>query len=293
MSKRRRYKPEEKLAAVLEYVNGNKSYTEAGKVVGVDSWTVRDWVFRYKLEGAEAFFSKGKNKQYPEELRKAAVMDYQAGTGSLREICSKYKIREKTQLRMWIEMYNGHIEIRTTGGCCMTKARKTTLEERIAIARECIESGRNYGEIANKYKVSYQQVYNWTNKFAEQGEAGLEDRRGQRTAQQAPRTAEEELRVRIAQLEHELYMTKMERDLLKNWTRSKGGGAESGSAVPYLSGNKGSKRRKWISCRNILRTVRCLQSGILPLAERKEMCQGIGKRKDCSNYGADPYRKSG
>ena len=104
MSKRRRYKPEEKLAAVLEYVNGNKSYTEAGKVVGVDSWTVRDWVFRYKLEGAEAFFSKGKNKQYPEELRKAAVMDYQAGTGSLREICSKYKIREKTQLRMWIEM---------------------------------------------------------------------------------------------------------------------------------------------------------------------------------------------
>ena len=95
MSKRRRYKPEEKLAAVLEYVNGNKSYTEAGKIVGVDSWTVRDWVCRYKLEGAEAFFSKGKNKQYPEELRKAAVMDYQAGTGSLREICSKYKIREK------------------------------------------------------------------------------------------------------------------------------------------------------------------------------------------------------
>ena len=95
MSKRRRYKPEEKLAAVLEYVNGNKSYTEAGKVVGVDSWTVRDWVFWYKLEGAETFFSKGKNKQYPEELRKAAVMDYQAGTGSLRGICSKYKIREK------------------------------------------------------------------------------------------------------------------------------------------------------------------------------------------------------
>ena len=49
MSKRRRYKPEEKLAAVLEYVNGNKSYTEAGKVVGVDSWTVRDWVFQYRL----------------------------------------------------------------------------------------------------------------------------------------------------------------------------------------------------------------------------------------------------
>ena len=97
----------------------------------------------------------------------------------------------------------------------MKKARKTTYEERILITKECIESGNNYGAIALKYNVSYQQVYNWTNRFAEQGEAGLEDRRGQRTAQQTPRTAEEELKIRIAQLEHELYMTKMERDLLK------------------------------------------------------------------------------
>lgn len=47
------------------------------------------------------------------------------------------------------------------------------------------------------------------------GEAGLEDRRGQRIAQQSPRTAEEESKARIAQLEHENYMLKMERDLLK------------------------------------------------------------------------------
>ena len=33
--------------------------------------------------------------------------------------------------------------------------------------------------------------------------------------QQSPRTAEEELKARIAQLEHENYMLKMERDLLK------------------------------------------------------------------------------
>ena len=97
----------------------------------------------------------------------------------------------------------------------MTKARKTTKEERIAIARECSESGRNYGEIAIKNNVSYQQVYNWTNKYTELGDSGLEDRRGQRTAQQEPRTPEEELRIRIAQLEHELYMKEMECNLLK------------------------------------------------------------------------------
>ncbi len=97
----------------------------------------------------------------------------------------------------------------------MTKARKTTMEERITIAKECIASGMNYGEIAIKYNVSYQQVYNWTNKLAKQGESGLEDRRGQRTAQQQPRTPEEEMKIRIAQLEHENYMLRMERDLLK------------------------------------------------------------------------------
>ena len=61
----------------------------------------------------------------------------------------------------------------------------------------------------------HQQVYTWVKRFSELGEAGLEDRRGQRTAQQSPRTAEEELKARIAQLEHENYMLKMERDLLK------------------------------------------------------------------------------
>lgn len=97
----------------------------------------------------------------------------------------------------------------------MTKTRKTTQQERIAIARECIKSGWNYGELAIKYNVSYQQVYNWTQKYAEHGEAALEDRRGHRVANQEPRTAEEEMKIRIAQLEHELYMTRMERDLLK------------------------------------------------------------------------------
>ena len=97
----------------------------------------------------------------------------------------------------------------------MKNTRKTTQEERVRIAKECIENGDNYGEIAIKYQVSYQNVYSWVKKYKELGEAGLEDRRGQRTAQQEPRTEEERLRIEVAQLKHELYMTKMERDLLK------------------------------------------------------------------------------
>ena len=97
----------------------------------------------------------------------------------------------------------------------MTKARKTTQKERVQIVRECLETGKDYGAIALKYNVSYQQVYTWVKKYSELGEAGLEDRRGQRAAQQDPRTKEEELQAEIARLKHELYMSNMERDLLK------------------------------------------------------------------------------
>lgn len=97
----------------------------------------------------------------------------------------------------------------------MKQGRETTQEERIAIAKDCLENGSNYGETAIKYNVSYQQVYTWVKKFKELGKAGLEDRRGKRTKDQDPRTELEELKIKMARLEHELYMTKMERDLLK------------------------------------------------------------------------------
>jgi len=97
----------------------------------------------------------------------------------------------------------------------MSTSRKTTKEERIAIARECISNEKNYGEIALKYNVSYQQVYTWVKRYSELGEAGLEDRRGKRKADQEPRSEVEELKIKVAKLEHELYITKVENDLLK------------------------------------------------------------------------------
>lgn len=97
----------------------------------------------------------------------------------------------------------------------MSKARRTTQEERIQIARECIASGKNYSEIADKYQVSYQQVRTWTLRFEELGEAGLEDRRGQRRKDQQPRTELEQAQIEIEQLKHKLYLAEMENALLK------------------------------------------------------------------------------
>ena len=101
------------------------------------------------------------------------------------------------------------------GGSYMKQGRDTTQEERIQIVKDCLASGKNYGEMALKYKVSYQQVRTWTLRFEEMGEAGLEDRRGKRKKDQTPRTELEKAQIEIEQLKHKLYLAEMERDLLK------------------------------------------------------------------------------
>ena len=213
---RSKHSAEERSRIAQECISGKVGQGEAARQVGVDESTIRDWVRQYKAEGATAFLLKEHNRHYSPELKEAAVKDYLSGRGSLREICRIYKIRNKDQLRSWIKVYNGHKDFKKqTGGSHMTKGRETTQAERIAVAKACIANGKNYGEVAIAYKVSYQQARSWMLKYIAGGESALEDRRGQRVAQQQPRTPEEEMKIRIAQLEHENYMLRMERDLLK------------------------------------------------------------------------------
>lgn len=43
----------------------------------------------------------------------------------------------------------------------MTNGRKTTYEERIEIVAFCISNNDDYQATADKFNVSYQQVYTW------------------------------------------------------------------------------------------------------------------------------------
>ena len=208
---------EERIEAGRTCAEGRMSQSEAARRLGVDESAVRDWVARYKAGGELAFKEQEHNSIYTEEKKTAAVREYLEGKGSLRGISAKYGLRSISQLRSWIKVYNSGRDFRRkmSGGSRMKEGRETTQEERVAIAKECLENNSSYGETAIKYKVSYQQVYTWVKKFKELGEAGLEDRRGKKTAAQEPRTELEEMKIRMAQLEHENYMLRMERDLLK------------------------------------------------------------------------------
>ncbi len=216
MSKGKRIKAEEKERIAKACIKGEVGSREAAEQLGVHASVVDDWVRLYQTEGVESFLPRKEHRRYDPSLKEAAVKDYLSGKGSIREICKIYKIRSTHQLRSWIQVYNGHKDFKKqTGGSRMTKGRETTQAERIAIAKACIANGKNYGEVAIQYNISYQQARSWTLKYIEGGETALEDRRGQRKKDQQPRTELEQAQIEIEQLKHKLKMLETENHLLK------------------------------------------------------------------------------
>ena len=208
---------DEKLRIVQLCESGELSQGSAAEQLGVSQSSVYQWVCLYRERGALCFMNLERNQSYSPELKMQAAQAYLAGQGSLQVIASRYGLRSKTQLQRWIKMYNEGRDFRQgkLGGRHMKASRKTTEEERIAIVKDCLDNGLSYNDAAEKHNVSYQQIYTWVRKYTELGEAGLEDRRGKRKENQQPRTELEEMKIKMAKLEHELYRTKVERDLLK------------------------------------------------------------------------------
>ena len=212
---------EERIAAVKEYQAGKGSYKAIAEKYGIVAMTLMDMVATYEFQG----LSK-ERKKYSKELKIQAVNDYLSGKGSQIEICKKYKIRGRNQLRAWIKWYNGQKEFKerssVKGEIYMTKGRKTTQEERVEIVAFCIEHGKDYGLTTETYNVSYQQIYSWVKKYEDKGVEGLTDRRG-KTKPDSELTEEERLRQENKILHAKIKDQEMEIALLKKLRELRGG----------------------------------------------------------------------
>ena len=207
---------EEKLYAVRRRLDEHISAERIAEEIGVDESTVRLWCMKYDSMGAEAFNQK-KNKKYSLELKTQAVEYYLSGRGSQRDTCIIFKITSRKQLRDWIKWYNNHSLKATPGGkvaMVSRKGRKTTLEERIKVVEDYIKSNMSYAEAAEKYDLSYQQVYQWVQKYKKQGVDGLEDHRG-RTKPAEEMTDIEKLKAENRMLKAELERKELENMFLK------------------------------------------------------------------------------
>lgn len=110
---------------------------------------------------------------FSSEEKIKACTDYLSGAKSASTVT----------LRRWIKQYNSHIELKDYDPkpeVYMTDILKTTLEERIAIVKDCLEHGRDVKNTAAKYGCNYAQLYQWVRKYEADGESALADKRGKR-----------------------------------------------------------------------------------------------------------------
>lgn len=219
MSKRQmKHSVEDRCRIVERCLDNEISVAEATRELSVSKSTIQRWITLYETDGPSALLPTKKNSSYSTDLKLSAVLDYLNGLGSLVDIAKKYGLRNKSQLQDWLKVYNTHKDFKTeSGGSYMSKTRPTTLDERLKIVLDCIANDKDYGAMAIKYQVSYQNVYQWVKRYAELGEAGLEDRRGRRKGTLPSRTPEELLQDELARLKRENQRLQMELDVTKKF----------------------------------------------------------------------------
>ncbi|WP_207747217.1 helix-turn-helix domain-containing protein [Clostridium tertium] len=217
MSRKSKVSTEIKVQAVEDYLRDIKSLSEISNELNIYKSAISAWVRKYKTFGKEGLLNKGYNTSYSAQLKTQAVIDYLDGKGSLDDICIKYNISAIGILQQWIKKYNGHKIFKshsTKGDKLMTNGRKTTYEERIEIVSFCIANAHDYNLTANKFNVSYQQVYTWVKKYNKDGYTALVDRRGKNKSFEEL-SESEKFSAQLKLLEAENRRLKMENDFLK------------------------------------------------------------------------------
>lgn len=183
MGRKSKFTIDEKMNAVLDYKNSKRSVIQICNDLRLhpSGYDLYKWIHIYDTHGEIGFLPKERNKTYSKILKDTVVKAYLDGEGSYDELAIQYNILSSSTLKNWVKKYNSHIELKDynpQGDIYMTKARKTTLQERIEIVHYCIEHDMGYKLAAREYDVSYAQAYQWTQKYLEAGEDGLVDKRG-------------------------------------------------------------------------------------------------------------------
>jgi transposase len=206
-----------KVKVVQEYLAGLKTMSQITYELDINYSTIQEWVRKYKLFGINGLLTERINTKYSDEIKARAINDFRNANGSLRDICIRYNISSHSILRKWIKQntcdtINSSYSVK--GAATMNKGRKTTYEERIEIVSFCIANADDYKLAADKFNVSYQQVYSWIKKYRENGYSALVDRRGQhKTLDELDEAERYSLELKLLKAENR--KLKMENDFLK------------------------------------------------------------------------------
>ena len=159
-------------------------------------------VLRYQEHGLKGIQTKSRNNRYSKAYKQSVIKEHLVEGTPIKQLARKYNIPSPNTVRSWIIKYTRGEKNRSYSPkpeVYTMKSRKTTQEEKIEIVKSCLKTGLSYKETAEKYQVSYNNVYSWVRKYKEHGPDGLVDGRG-RGKPDKIQTEEEKLRTEIAAL---------------------------------------------------------------------------------------------
>lgn len=175
-----KYSPEFKIMIAEAYLNGEGGFQCIANKYGVGVASVQLWVRCYQHHGKSGFMKKPGNVSYSSDFKRKCVEAVVIEGFSVNEVIAKYDIPCRSVLQRWIQVYNANRELKDykpIRGIYMA-GRKTSFEERREIVEYCIGHNKDYKGAADKFDVSYYQVYSWVKKYNSDGEEGLSDKRG-------------------------------------------------------------------------------------------------------------------
>lgn len=161
-----------------------------------------DKVLRYQEHGLTGIRTKKRNNRYSKEFKDSIVKEHIEQGIPVIQLARKYNIPSDYTVREWIIKYTKGEGLKTYSPypeVYTMKSRKVTQEEKIEVVQACLANNLSYKETAEKYRVSYNNVYSWVQKYKTHGPEGLVDGRG-RGKPDTVQTDEEKLRTEIAAL---------------------------------------------------------------------------------------------
>lgn len=189
---------------ILMYLKDGLSIEELRERFGLmlHSTTFYQKVLRYEERGISGIQPSVKNNHYSKEIKKQVVLEHLEDGVPIKQLARKYNIPAHETVRKWIIKYTGGEEIQNYSPIpevYTMKSRKTTREQKVEVVKDCLANGMSYKDTAEKYQVSYNNVYSWVQRYKKHGPQGLVDGRG-RGKSETIQTDEEKLRTEIAAL---------------------------------------------------------------------------------------------
>jgi transposase len=175
MGRKPKVSKEEKVQACENYLAGRGSTYSIAKELNTHHEVIRGWCLKYKIHGPDAFDVSTRNNSYSKAFKLSVIDEYLSGMISTHDLASKYNISSGT-VSKWINMYYNGVENKDynpKGEVYTMKSRKTTFDERLEIVRWVIANDMNYKEAADLYGIRYALVYQWVQKYMQDGDEAL------------------------------------------------------------------------------------------------------------------------